>query len=69
MADELDRVSDLELAYRERALNAHLTRVTEVVIIAGHCNDCGEAIEPARLAAVPDVVTCIDCQQRRERRA
>lgn len=67
MTDELDRVSDLEIAHRERALNAHLTRVTEAPVSAGYCNDCGDEIAPARLAAMPDAVTCIDCQQLRER--
>ncbi|WP_265326132.1 TraR/DksA family transcriptional regulator, partial [Escherichia coli] len=34
----------------------------------GFCNDCGNVIPAQRLAALPDVVTCIDCQQMRERR-
>ncbi|MGV4314131.1 TraR/DksA family transcriptional regulator, partial [Citrobacter freundii] len=32
----------------------------------GHCNDCGDEIDPKRLAAMPDAVTCIDCQTLRE---
>ena len=27
----------------------------------GHCDRCGGAIAPARLAAVPESVLCIDC--------
>jgi DnaK suppressor protein len=33
----------------------------------GVCVDCGEAISPARLRALPEVETCIRCQDRRER--
>ncbi|EEM6850028.1 TraR/DksA family transcriptional regulator, partial [Salmonella enterica subsp. enterica serovar Montevideo] len=30
--------------------------------------DCGNVIPAQRLAVLPDAVTCIDCQQVRERR-
>jgi DnaK suppressor protein len=33
----------------------------------GTCTVCGTAIEPARLAAVPDVDTCLTCQGNIER--
>ncbi len=33
----------------------------------GTCVECGEAIAPARLRAVPEVETCIRCQDRIER--
>lgn len=67
MTDELDRASGLEMADREQALNARLNRVKEAPEKSGFCNDCGEAINPARIAALGDVVTCIDCQTLRER--
>ncbi|HEM6672540.1 TPA: TraR/DksA C4-type zinc finger protein [Citrobacter koseri] len=67
MTDELDRASGLEMADRERALNARLNRVKEVPEESGFCNDCGDAIDPARIAVLPDAVTCIDCQTLRER--
>jgi len=67
MTDELDRASGLEMADREQALNARLNRVKEAPEESGFCNDCGEAIDPARIAALPDAVTCIDCQTLRER--
>jgi RNA polymerase-binding transcription factor DksA len=33
----------------------------------GTCVECGEAIAPARLRAVPEVETCVRCQDRLER--
>jgi RNA polymerase-binding transcription factor DksA len=36
--------------------------------MSGLCRDCGDEIEPARLAARPDAVRCIDCQTDAERR-
>ena len=34
----------------------------------GDCLGCGEAIGPARLEALPEAPTCIDCAARREQR-
>ncbi|ENZ4284547.1 TraR/DksA C4-type zinc finger protein [Citrobacter farmeri] len=66
MTDELDKASGLEMATREHALNAQLNRVKEHPEHPGFCNDCGDEIDPKRLAAMPDAVTCIDCQTLRE---
>jgi DnaK suppressor protein len=33
----------------------------------GMCVECGEAIAPARLQALPEVLTCVRCQDRLER--
>lgn len=62
MTDELDKASGLEMATREHALNAHKEHPEH----PGFCNDCGDEIDPKRLAAMPDAVTCIDCQTLRE---
>ena len=35
----------------------------------GTCEECGEAIAPARLKAMPEVTTCVRCQDRLERTA
>lgn len=35
----------------------------------GTCEECGEAIAPARLKAMPEVATCVRCQDRLERLA
>lgn len=33
----------------------------------GICQDCGQRIPKARLAALPQAIRCIDCQRREER--
>ena len=33
----------------------------------GQCVECGEGIAPARLRALPEVTTCVRCQDRLER--
>ncbi|EBU8551949.1 conjugal transfer protein TraR [Salmonella enterica subsp. enterica serovar Telelkebir] len=66
MTDFVDRSSDIESGLHETAINAHLNRVKEQAIEAGFCNDCGDEIETERLAAHPDYVTCITCQEIRE---
>ncbi|MEG0099746.1 MAG: TraR/DksA C4-type zinc finger protein [Citrobacter sp.] len=68
MTDELDRVSDLELNERQRAVKAHLNRPVEQADRDGYCNDCGNDIPPPRRQACPDEVTCLTCQQLREER-
>ncbi len=32
------------------------------------CRDCGDAIEPGRLEALPHAVRCVECQKKHERR-
>jgi DnaK suppressor protein len=55
------------LAERVNQLSAALRRLHE-----GHygvCERCGEPIEPARLAALPEATTCRSCQEILEREA
>lgn len=35
----------------------------------GTCDECGQPIAPARLKAMPEVTTCVSCQDRLERMA
>ncbi|MBI2152929.1 MAG: TraR/DksA C4-type zinc finger protein [Candidatus Rokubacteria bacterium] len=35
----------------------------------GTCEECGEPIAPARLKAMPEVTTCVRCQDKLERSA
>ena len=35
---------------------------------AKSCLDCGEKINPKRLAANPEAIRCIECQTKKERR-
>ena len=75
-ADEVDEIQanesrELELATRtllvERVnrLAAALERLSEGEY--GVCVECGEPIAPARLRALPEVQTCVRCQDRIER--
>lgn len=47
------------------AIDAALRRIREGRY--GVCEDCGDAIAPARLAAVPETPVCAACQELRER--
>ena len=75
-ADEVDQIQvsasqDIGLATREllqervNRLSAARERVNEGSY--GVCVECAEPIAPARLAAVPEVETCIRCQAGLER--
>ncbi len=66
MTDEIDRISEVVLNERQCVINAWQARAKEASHRRGFCNDCGDAIPAQRLAALPEAVTCIDCQQERE---
>jgi len=77
-ADELDEIQANErreigfatrelLVARVNKLVAALDRLTEGGY--GVCVECGEAIAPARLRVMPEVETCVRCQDMIERRA
>jgi DnaK suppressor protein len=76
LADEVD-VSQVnegrEMAFATRSLLAERTnRLAEALErlrdgTYGTCQECAEAISPARLKAVPEVTTCVRCQDRLER--
>ena len=55
------------LADRINRLSAALGRLHDGTY--GQCEVCGNAIQPARLEASPDVTTCLACQRERERAA
>jgi RNA polymerase-binding transcription factor DksA len=67
----LDRDIDLAtrslLVVRTRQLARALDRVGQGRY--GTCEECGGAIAPARLAALPEVTTCVRCQDALEREA
>ncbi|HEU4589360.1 MAG TPA: TraR/DksA C4-type zinc finger protein [Steroidobacteraceae bacterium] len=63
--NEFDRAQALDLAEIEsRQARARLPDVAPVD--ARDCEDCGDAIAPARLRAYPHSVCCIGCATRRE---
>jgi DnaK suppressor protein len=75
MLDGAQKTLEHEIAFatrsllRERAqrLLGALERLREGNY--GICEECGDAIAPARLAALPEVTTCLACQRYRESRA
>ena len=75
-ADEVDEIQmnesrEIGLATREllvgrvNRLSAALDRLAEGEY--GTCVECGEPISPARLRVLPEVETCVRCQDRLER--
>src|SRR5215470_17282739 len=56
---ELARLTASRVAERAKRLEIALTRVAD--------GECGAAIAPKRLLAVPDATTCVECQVRLER--
>lgn len=78
LADPADRVQvreerELTLATRSLLLD-RANRLAEALERLrksqyGICEECGEAIAPARLRAMPEVTTCVRCQDRLEQRA
>jgi DnaK suppressor protein len=76
LADEVDvsQVNEVrEMTFATRSLLAERTnRLAEALERLrdgsyGTCQECGEAIAPARLKAMPEVTTCVRCQDRLER--
>lgn len=61
---ELGHLTATRLVDRARRLRVALARVERGEY--GLCEECGQRIGFQRLAALPDVVTCLACQQRRE---
>lgn len=75
-ADEVDLIQENEnremsfatrsmLVERANKLAEALERLREGEY--GTCQECGETIAPARLRAMPEVTTCVRCQDRLER--
>jgi len=61
---ELARLNATRLADRARRLQIALTRMADGEY--GVCSECGAAIPPKRLPAIPDATTCVACQERLE---
>ena len=63
---------DMSFAQRERVAGRinRLTRALERLAHGtyGVCEECERPIEPARLAAMPEVAVCRECQERLEQR-
>ena len=69
MGDIIDMAQAREERERENALRARELRARATCGVSnegGVCPDCGDAIEPQRLAVIPNAVRCADCQGARE---
>ena len=62
---EHQQLNAARLSERARRLSAALARVRTGEY--GVCRECGSAIAPARLRAIPDADACVACQDRLER--
>ena len=60
-AHEVRHLNQDRLARRAKSLMLALQRVKAGTY--GICDDCGSAIPPARLRALPSATTCVACQQ------
>jgi RNA polymerase-binding transcription factor DksA len=78
MADEVDVVrlnEDREMSFATRSLLVErANKLAEALERLrdgeyGVCQECRETIAPARLRAMPEVTTCVRCQDRLERSA
>jgi RNA polymerase-binding protein DksA len=76
LADEVDVVQvneDREMSFATRSmLVERANKLSEALERLrggdyGICQECGEEIAPARLRAMPEVTTCVRCQDRLER--
>lgn len=66
--DDVDRAQDVTERFHKDCLAEHRRRTLPHRTDASRrdCADCGCPIPPARLAALPDALCCVDCQQLRE---
>jgi DnaK suppressor protein len=76
LADEVDVIrlnEDREMSFATRSLLVErANKLAEALQKLrdgeyGICDECGEAIAPARLRVMPEVTTCVRCQDRLER--
>lgn len=78
LADSLDTVQlieDREIGFATRSLLVErANKLSEALDrlrcgVYGTCEECEEPIAPARLRVMPEVTTCVRCQDSREREA
>lgn len=63
----IDRACELEQWHRDRELESHFKHQA-VLAGTGTCCDCGQEIDPARLAINPHFERCVLCQNLVENR-
>ncbi len=62
MPDLVDRAQAIAEEFREMALARVVGRPRAMSAGNGKCLLCGEAIDEARIQAIPGARTCIECQ-------
>lgn len=67
MTDEIDRAARRADEWLADALRAQARRAEARGEGRAECEDCGEAIAPARRLALPGVRRCVECQALHER--
>lgn len=68
MSGRLETVNDIEQSHIDSHIQQRLTaEAAKPINITGECDDCGEAIEVARLKAHPKAISCIACATASER--
>lgn len=68
MPDPCDEAKPLEERHHAAALAAHYAaRRPQQAAPDGRCIDCQDAIDPQRLARVPNAARCVPCQTDAER--
>jgi len=67
--DNMEREKAFMYAKRESRLLYHLDKALERIEKNeyGNCRECGKAVNPARLEAVPHATLCIDCKSKEEK--
>ncbi|QUN06444.1 TraR/DksA C4-type zinc finger protein [Shewanella yunxiaonensis] len=66
--DVFDRASEKEERDRTDAIATVLEAARPTSLATGTCVDCGEPIEPERLAVMQYAQRCISCQRQQEHR-
>jgi DnaK suppressor protein len=70
LADQASGNNEVHIALKLKQTDAKILQATEEALqriekgVYGICRDCGEAISPARLEAIPWTRVCIECKQK-----
>lgn len=68
--DNIDLATEAEMRWQAQQLARQQRNTQQVLPVTAmrECEDCMRLIPPARLAALPRAVCCVDCQELRERK-
>lgn len=70
MADQADGTNEVHIQLKLKQTDAKILQAIEGALrriddgTYGICRDCGEAISPARLTAIPWTRSCISCKEK-----